>query len=208
MTVARAVAEETRRVPEDTDVASHGPRGRAPEVDLTSSRRRTAALVLVMLEGRPDHGYGLAERVKPVIDSFGRIYRSLHWLEDVGFVEGRWDTSNAGPARKVFSVTPAGRSALELVAPAVRRRAKDADDDESRFLLRHLRTVLKSRATFEFTVATQLRVEASDAPSARRKLERAFGRGQVIDDVRAVGAVSIDGPPTAARRPRPVAPRA
>lgn len=186
---------------------SHAPRGHAPEADLASRRRHTAVLMLVMLEEHPDHGYGLAERVKPVIDSFGRVYRSLHWLEDVGFVEGRWDTSNAGPARKVFFVTPAGRSALELVAPALRRRAKGADDDESQFLLRHLRTVLKSRVTFEFTVATQLRVEASDAQSARRKLERAFGRGHVIhDDVRAIGAVSIDGPPTAARHPRPVAP--
>jgi hypothetical protein len=93
------------------------------------------------------------------------------------------------------------------VAPALRRRAKGADDDESQFLLRHLRTVLKSRVTFEFTVATQLRVEASDAQSARRKLERAFGRGHVInDDVRAMGAVSIDERRTPARHPRRVAP--
>lgn len=188
-------------------MASYRPPGLAPEAELTSRRRQTAALMLVMLEERPDHGYGLAERVKPVIDSFGRVYRSLHWLEEVGFVEGRWDTSNAGPARKVFSVTPAGRSALELASPSLRRRARGAGDDESQFLLRHLRTVLKSRVTFEFTVETQLRVEASDAQSARRKLERAFGRGHVInDDVRAVGEVSIDEPLTAARHPRRVAP--
>ena len=173
---------------------------RAPEADLASRRRQTAALMLLLLEEHPDHGYGLAERVKPVINSFGRVYRSLHWLEEVGFVEGTWDTSNAGPARKVFQVTPSGRSALELVAPILRRRAKAADDEESRFLLRHLRTVLKTRETFRFTVDTQLRVEASDEQSARRKLERAFGRGHVInDDVRAVGRVSIDAPPITRR---------
>lgn len=161
--------------------------------------------MLLMLEERPDHGYGLAERVKPVITSFGRVYRSLHWLEEVGFVEGTWDTSNTGPARRVFQVTPAGRSALEHVAPALRRRAKDVDDAESQFLLRHLRTVLSTRETFQFTVDTQLRVEASDEQSARRKLERAFGRGHVInDDVRAVGRVSIDARPPTSRRPRPV----
>jgi DNA-binding PadR family transcriptional regulator len=192
---------------EDAEAVTYRGGARAPEADLAATRRQTAALMLLLLEERPDHGYGLSERVKPVINSFGRVYRSLHWLEEAGFVDGTWDTSNAGPARKVFQVTPSGRSALELVAPTLRRRAKAADDEESRLILRQLRTVLKARGTFEFTVATQLRVEASDEESARRKLERAFGRSHVVnDDVRAVGAVSIGPSGATGRHPGPDSP--
>lgn len=84
----------------DGDVVSLGALHQAPEADFSSRRRQTAAPMLVMVEERPDHGYGLAERVKPATNSFGRVYRSLHWLEEVGFVQGTWDTANAGSARR------------------------------------------------------------------------------------------------------------
>jgi poly-beta-hydroxybutyrate-responsive repressor len=40
------------------------------------------------------------------------IYRSLRDLEDRGFVSSRWDTSNVGPARRVYQTTEVGERYL------------------------------------------------------------------------------------------------
>jgi len=41
------------------------------------------------------------------------LYRSLRQLEADGHVSSRWDTKNAGPARRVYKVTTKGRRRLE-----------------------------------------------------------------------------------------------
>lgn len=59
------------------------------------------------------HGYELVEGLKafgfeqnPVDPS--TIYRALRDLEERGFVASRWDTSNAGPARRMYQTTEEG----------------------------------------------------------------------------------------------------
>ncbi|MDD3828562.1 MAG: helix-turn-helix transcriptional regulator [Anaerolineae bacterium] len=63
------------------------------------------------------HGYELVEGVKafgfeqnPV--DVSTIYRALRDLEDRGLVNSRWDTSNAGPARRVYQTTEEGDRCL------------------------------------------------------------------------------------------------
>ena len=182
---------------DNANQATHDTPPRQSEEDLSSTRRRSAALVLLTLLERADHGYGLAVQLQPLV-TLGRVYRSLQWLEQRGFIEGTWDTSGAGPARRIFRVTASGRSALESAAPALRRRAKAIGDEESRLVLRQLRKVMSTRETFRFTVAAQLLVEASDEQSARHKLQRIFGRAHMLNDVRPVGGVSILAPSSAA----------
>jgi poly-beta-hydroxybutyrate-responsive repressor len=59
------------------------------------------------------HGYELVDGLKPFgfeqnpVDT-STIYRFLRDLEDRGFVSSRWDTSNPGPARRVYQTTEEG----------------------------------------------------------------------------------------------------
>jgi poly-beta-hydroxybutyrate-responsive repressor len=59
------------------------------------------------------HGYELVEELHPFgfeanpVDT-STIYRFLRKLEERGFVSSRWDTSNAGPARRVYQTTEEG----------------------------------------------------------------------------------------------------
>jgi poly-beta-hydroxybutyrate-responsive repressor len=59
------------------------------------------------------HGYELLEAIRPF--GFERnpvdittIYRMLRQLEEQGFVSSRWETSGAGPARRLYHTTSAG----------------------------------------------------------------------------------------------------
>ncbi len=69
--------------------------------------------LLLLVHCREIHGYELVDGLK----SFGfernpvdtsTIYRSLRDMEDRGFVSSRWDTSNAGPARRLYRTTEEG----------------------------------------------------------------------------------------------------
>jgi len=75
------------------------------------------AILVVLAEG-PLHGYRLAERIgempmfggqKP--DTSG-VYRFLKGMEGKGLVVSSWDTSETGPAKKCYHITPAGESCL------------------------------------------------------------------------------------------------
>lgn len=165
------------------------------EDELASPRTILRAGVLLMLEERPSYGYDIVTRLEPFgydRRKPGPVYRSLWWLEKAGFVEQRWETTGIGPARRVYELSPSGRCALEIAAAALRRQAKVLDDKLSRYILRRLRALSKDKAVFDFVVETRVSVDAPDATRARRKVERVFGRPQVLDtDVRITGALSI-----------------
>jgi poly-beta-hydroxybutyrate-responsive repressor len=42
------------------------------------------------------------------------VYRTLRQLEKSGLVSSFWDTSESGPARRMYSLTAAGESFLDL----------------------------------------------------------------------------------------------
>jgi DNA-binding PadR family transcriptional regulator len=74
--------------------------------------------ILVLLAEGPLHGYRLAERIgempmfggtKP--DGSG-VYRFLKTMESMGHVVSSWDTSESGPAKKAYQITPSGRCCL------------------------------------------------------------------------------------------------
>ena len=72
--------------------------------------------LLLLLHEHPDHGYALVERLK----SFqvaegdpGTVYRALHALEITGAVRSAWGLSEAGPARRTYHITDAGRVQLD-----------------------------------------------------------------------------------------------
>lgn len=72
--------------------------------------------LLLLLRERPDHGYDLAVRLRPMHDGegdAGGVYRALRALERQGLVLSEWETSDVGPARRTYHITPAGQACLE-----------------------------------------------------------------------------------------------
>lgn len=71
--------------------------------------------VLGVLDDAPAHGYAVAQRLaeRGLGDvRGGTLYPLLGRLQDAGWVEGEWEPGSAGPGRKVFRLTPAGRRHL------------------------------------------------------------------------------------------------
>src|SRR6266511_1707664 len=70
------------------------------------------------------YGDLLAQRLKacglPVFDQ-GTVYRTLRQLERGGLVNSFWDTSESGPARRMYSLTQAGEAFLAGWLDALQR---------------------------------------------------------------------------------------
>jgi transcriptional regulator len=74
-------------------------------------------LVLRALSWGPMHGYAVARFIHRGSDgSFtvldGALYTSLHRMEERGWVEAEWGTSEKGKRAKFYRLTTAGRRAL------------------------------------------------------------------------------------------------
>jgi PadR family transcriptional regulator PadR len=74
-------------------------------------------LVLRALSWGPMHGYGVARFIKQgsndafrVLD--GALYTSLHRMEERGWIDSEWGTSEKGKRAKFYRLTAAGRRAL------------------------------------------------------------------------------------------------
>src|SRR5215210_2249089 len=67
--------------------------------------------LLAFLRNWNAYGYQLAQQLAraglPAFDS-GNVYRTLRQLEKTGLVSSFWDTSESGPARRMYSLTKAG----------------------------------------------------------------------------------------------------
>lgn len=67
--------------------------------------------LLAFLRNWNAYGYQLAQQLVsaglPAFDS-GTVYRTLRQLERTGLVSSFWDTSESGPARRMYSLTKAG----------------------------------------------------------------------------------------------------
>jgi PadR family transcriptional regulator PadR len=74
-------------------------------------------LVLRALSWGPMHGYAVARFIQQGSDgSFkvldGALYTSLHRMEERGWVEAEWGTSEKGKRAKFYRLTTAGRRAV------------------------------------------------------------------------------------------------
>lgn len=74
------------------------------------------ANLLALLKDWSGYGYELAQRLEDA--GFGRynsgsLYRTLRQMEGLGLISSFWDTSAAGPARRMYSLTRAGQLFLD-----------------------------------------------------------------------------------------------
>ena len=83
-----------------------------------------ATSLLAFLKGCNAYGYQLSQQLReaglPQSDS-GTVYRALRQLEGSGFVSSFWDTSDQGPARRMYSLTAAGELFLRTWLDALNR---------------------------------------------------------------------------------------
>ena len=101
--------------------------------------------LLLLLRERPDHGYELAARLRPMHDGegdAGGVYRALRGMERQGLVRSEWHTSDVGPAKRTYFVTPEGVSCLDELAESLNQTHEALHV----FLDRYARVVTASRA--------------------------------------------------------------
>ncbi len=75
-------------------------------------------LILKILALEPLHGWAVSQRLKQVSGSVlqvsdGSLYPALHKLEQEGWIEAEWKTSELGRRAKFYSLTRPGRRQLE-----------------------------------------------------------------------------------------------
>ena len=72
-------------------------------------------LVLAVLEEHKAHGYAIGARLAELgvgEVAAGTLYPVLKKLDTAGLVATEWFLSDSGPARKVYELTPQGRTEL------------------------------------------------------------------------------------------------
>lgn len=76
-----------------------------------------ASSLLAFLRNWPAYGYQLVQELSkaglPAFDP-ATVYRTLRQLERAGLVSSFWDTSESGPARRMYSLTKSGETFLNL----------------------------------------------------------------------------------------------
>jgi PadR family transcriptional regulator PadR len=75
-------------------------------------------LLLKILALGPQHGWAVSQRLKQVSSNIlqvsdGSLYPALHKLEQEGWIEAHWKTSELGRRAKFYSLTVLGRKQLE-----------------------------------------------------------------------------------------------
>ena len=74
-------------------------------------------VILMMLRQWNSYGYELMEKLAAYgLNAMnpGTFYRTLRQMEKDGVIRSSWDTSDTGPARRVYSITDAGEAYLKL----------------------------------------------------------------------------------------------
>ncbi len=74
-------------------------------------------LVLRVLSGGPQHGFGIAQRIHLLSQEVlkveeGSLYPALYRLEEKGWIESEWGQSDHNRRAKYYSLTKAGRKQL------------------------------------------------------------------------------------------------
>jgi poly-beta-hydroxybutyrate-responsive repressor len=89
-------------------------------------------LLLMLRDKGQSYGYELSEDLDHYALTDAQIeraalYRTLRTLEVNGHVTSTWDTEAAGPARRVYSLTPSGHEHLREWAEVMGRLAKSME---------------------------------------------------------------------------------
>jgi PadR family transcriptional regulator PadR len=87
--------------------------------------------VLLLLRGRPAHGYELLEQLPELTGDrvdMGNLYRFLRLLEADGIVRSEWDDDAPGPSKRIYELTDEGHALLDQWADALHDARGRIDD--------------------------------------------------------------------------------
>jgi PadR family transcriptional regulator PadR len=101
--------------------------GTAAGPTLTPPRDLLTAYTLLLLRNWNMHGYQLMQQLMQFgfrSADPGTVYRLLRQLEKQGFVRSSWETGEAGPARRTYTITDAGEAFLRTWATAIENYQK------------------------------------------------------------------------------------
>jgi len=98
-------------MPPDQTIAEDQPQDAAKGTPFRLHGDLLSTTLLAFLRNWNAYGYQLSQQLNeaglPAFDS-GTVYRTLRQLEKTGLVSSFWDTSESGPARRMYSLTTAG----------------------------------------------------------------------------------------------------
>lgn len=103
----------------------------------TKNSRHTNAFILLYLE-ESSSAYGaqilnsLQAELPHCLTDSPSVYRALQEMEEKLWVESSWKTSESGPPRKWYTITPQGQTALHDYAEDIAQRHANFE-----FFLRH-----------------------------------------------------------------------
>jgi len=85
-------------------------------------------LLLKIIALEPLHGWAIAQRLKQVSGdvlqvSEGSLYPALHKLEQAGWITAKWRSAETGRRAKFYTLSAAGRRALDREAAGWERLA-------------------------------------------------------------------------------------
>jgi len=96
--------------------------GRYNSANEAWSKNWLVPILLLMLRQWSSYGYELMEKMSAfglAAMNPGTFYRTLRQMEKDGMVSSNWDTSEGGPARRVYSITDAGEAYLNYWAQSL-----------------------------------------------------------------------------------------
>jgi len=87
--------------------------------------------LLLFVYIKPSHGYELIQNfnnLQPVEEvEPGTIYRNLRRMEKNGLLTSSWQTSESGPARRLYEITEKGIKALSHAAVKIDQQKKQLE---------------------------------------------------------------------------------
>ena len=96
--------------------------GRYSPANEAWSKNWLVPILLLLLRQWSSYGYALMEKMSAfglAAMNPGTFYRTLRQMEKDGMVRSSWDTSEGGPARRVYSITEAGEAYLTYRAQSL-----------------------------------------------------------------------------------------
>ena len=89
-------------------------------------------LILKALSLEPMHGVGISRRIRQITKdsfdvSFGSLFPALHRMEERGWLQAEWTTSEQNRRAKYYRITKAGQKQLGAETREWQRMAKAVD---------------------------------------------------------------------------------
>ena len=89
--------------------------------------RQLQPFILLVLKGKDSYGYELIEKIGEFRfhnspPDVGAVYRNLRAMEKEGWVKSKWNTKGAGPAKRIYRITPQGEEILHGWAITLQKR--------------------------------------------------------------------------------------